>query len=169
MVGVGPVTAPLHGRVTIRPATEADVGFLTDVVIEATLDQGRLPDDFDEVDFRAGFGAWTAEQVNGDGAGSSISVVDVDGQDAGRLRVVRRDGLVEIAGLQLLPEHQSRGIGRAVVDTVVAEARADGLPVELGVEKDNPRARAFWERCGFSYVGEDETEHRLRLASMHTS
>ena len=91
-------------------------------------------------------------------------MVQVDGQDAGRLRVVRRDGLVEIAGLQLLPEHQSRGVGRTVVETVVAEARTDGLPVELGVEKDNPRARAFWERCGFTYVGEDESEHRLRLA-----
>lgn len=151
-------------EVTIRPATEADVEFLTTVVIEATADQGRLPDDFDEVDYRAGFGAWTAEQVNGDGNGSSISVVQVDGQDAGRLRVVRRDGLVEIAGLQLLPEHQSRGVGRTVVDTVITEARAGGLPVELGVEKDNPRARTFWERSGFGYVGEDESEHRLRLA-----
>ena len=152
-------------EVTVRPATVADVDFLTTVVIEATLHQGRLPDDFDEVDYRAGFGAWTAEQVAGDGAGSSISVVEVDGEAAGRLRVVRRGGLVEIAGLQLLPEHQSRGVGRTVVDGVVASARASGLPVELGVEKDNPRARTFWERCGFTYVGEDETEHRLRLAT----
>ena len=151
--------------VTIRPATDADVEFLTTVVIEATLHQGRLPDDFDEVDYRAGFGAWTSEQVSGDGTGSSISVVEVGGRAAGRLRVVRRDGLVEIAGLQLLPEHQSRGLGRTVVEAVVAQARADGLPVELGVEKDNPRARAFWERCGFTYVGEDESEHRLRLAT----
>lgn len=168
-MGVGPVTSPVERHVTTRPATAADVGFLTDVVIEATLDQGRLPDDFDEADFRSGFGAWTAEQVGGDGQGSSISVVEVDGRDAGRLRVVRRDGLVEIAGLQLLPEHQSQGVGRTVVDLVVAQARADGLPVELGVEKDNPRARAFWERCGFAYVGEDESEHRLRLTSLHTS
>ena len=150
---------------TIRPATEADVAFLTDVVIEATAEQGRLPDDFDEVDYRAGFGAWTADQVNGDGSGSSISVVEVDGEAAGRLRVVRRDGLVEIAGLQLLPAHQSHGVGRTVVETIVAEARAAGVPVELGVEKDNPRARVFWERCGFGYVGEDESEHRLRLAT----
>ena len=148
---------------TTRPATKTDVAFLTDVVIEATLHQGRLPDDFDEVDYRAGFGAWTADQIGGDGHGSTIAVVQVDGQDAGRLRVVRRDGLVEIAGLQLLPDHQSHGVGRVVVDSVVAQARADGLPVELGVEKDNPRARAFWERCGFTYVGEDEAEHRLRL------
>ena len=102
--------------------------------------------------------------MRGELDGSVTSVVQVDGVDAGRLRVVRRRDLVEIAGLQLMPEHQAHGVGRAVVDTVVAQARADGVPVELGVEKDNPRARAFWERCGFAYVGEDETEHRLRLA-----
>ena len=150
--------------VTVRPATEADVSFLTDVVVEATFHQGRLPDDFDEADFREGFGEWTAEQVRGELDGSVTSVVQVDGVDAGRLRVVRHDSLVEIAGLQLLPDQQSRGVGRVVVSGVVAQARADGLPVELGVEKDNPRARAFWERCGFRYVGEDDSEHRLRLA-----
>jgi GNAT superfamily N-acetyltransferase len=150
--------------VTVRPATEADVAFLTDVVVEATYDQGRFPDDFDEVDFRHGFGEWTAEQVRGEVDGSSTSVVQVDGVDAGRLRVVRRRDLLEVSGLQLMPEHQGRGVGRTVVAALVAQARADGVPVEVGVETDNPRARSFWERCGFTYVGEGEGEHRLRLA-----
>lgn len=150
-------------HVSVRPAALSDVAFLTDVVVEATYDQGRFPDDFDEVDFRGGFGEWTAEQVRGEVDGSSTSVVEVDGARAGRLRVVRRPDVVEIAGLQLLPEHQSRGVGRRVVDRLVAQARGDGLPVELGVEKDNPRARSFWESCGFTYVGEDEGEHRMRL------
>lgn len=151
-------------HVSIRPATLDDVAFLTDVVVEAMAEQGRLPDDFDEVEYRHGFGEWTAEQVRGETDGSAISVVEVDGVDAGRLRVVRRRGLLEIAGLQLLPEHQSHGVGRTVVASLVDRARVDGLTVECGVEKDNPRARSFWESCGFSYVGEDETEHRLRRA-----
>lgn len=150
-------------EVTVRPATESDVAFLTDVVVEATAEQGRLPDDFDEVEFRHGFAEWTSEQVRGEIDGSAISVVQVDGVDAGRLRVVRRRDLVEISGLQLLPEHQSQGVGRTVVEQVVAQARAERVPVELGVEKDNPRARVFWERCGFTYVGEGEGEHRMRL------
>ncbi len=149
--------------IATRTATEADVGFLTDVVIEATLDQGRLPDDFDEADFRAGFGEWTREQVRGELDGSTTAVVQVDGDDAGRLRVLRRPAVLEIAGLQLLPAYQSQGVGRTLVERLVAEARADGRAVEVGVEKDNPRARAFWERCGFRYVGEDAEEHRLRL------
>lgn len=49
--------------------------------------------------------------------------------------------------------------------TVVAEARASGLPLDLRTAKDDPRAWVVGERCGFSYVGEDETEHRLRLAT----
>ena len=99
-------------EVTVRTATEADVAFLTDVVVEATYDQGRFPDDFGEVDFRTGFSEWTAEQVRGELDGSSTSVVEVDGVRAGRLRVVRRRDLVEIAGLQLLPEHQSLALTR---------------------------------------------------------
>ena len=126
--------------VTVRPATEADVSFLTDVVVEATFHQGRLPEDFDEADFRQGFGEWTAEQVRGELDGSVTSVVQVDGVDAGRLRVVRHDSLVEIAGLQLLPDQQSRGVGRVVVSGVVAQARADGLPVEPSVPAAAPAA-----------------------------
>ena len=47
----------------LRAATAADIDFLTDVVIEATRDQGRLPPDFDEAEYRAGFAEWTAEQI----------------------------------------------------------------------------------------------------------
>lgn len=84
--------------VTTRPATEAEVEFLT-TVVEATLERARPPDDFDEVDYHAGFGAWTSEQIGDDGAGASISVLQVDGQDTGRLHVVRRGGLGEITRL----------------------------------------------------------------------
>ena len=40
---------------SLRPATLADVPFLRDVLIEATRDQRRLPVDFDEPAWRAGF------------------------------------------------------------------------------------------------------------------
>lgn len=40
---------------SLRRATTADVDFLTDVVLSATRAQGRLPADFDEAEYRAGF------------------------------------------------------------------------------------------------------------------
>jgi ribosomal protein S18 acetylase RimI-like enzyme len=70
---------------------------------------------------------------------------------------------VEIAGLQILPAYQGRGLGSDVVSRLVAEAHVAGLPVELGVEHDNPRARALYERLGFIATGHDDDETRMRL------
>jgi RimJ/RimL family protein N-acetyltransferase len=152
-----------HERVTTRPATEADVDFLTDAAMAATEDQGRFPADLDRAEYRAGFREWTLEQVRGEVADSSTSVVAAYGADVGRLRVVRADGLVELAGLQLLPPHQGRGLGTRVVRDLMAEAAASGRTFGLSVEKDNPRARALYERLGLVVVGEDGDEHVMRL------
>lgn len=92
----------------LRQAEPPDVEFLADVVIAATRDQGRLPDDFDENAFRTGFRSWTVEQLKGAEEGSRTYVIEVDGERAGRLRVVRKDATVELAGIQLLPRFQSR-------------------------------------------------------------
>ena len=149
---------------TLRRATEADVEFLTEVVVTATKHLGRWPADMsaaDEAAWREGFADWTREQVRDEVAGSTTSVVEVDGVPVGRHRVVREDDRVELAGIQLLPEHQGRGLGAAVVRDVVEEAERRGVPALLSVEKDNPRARALYERHGFVLVGEDDREHHL--------
>ena len=150
-------------RVTWRPATEDDVDFLTDVAVLTLRDQGRWPDDEDEVEYRAGYADWTREQLRGDVADSTLSVLELDGVCVGRLRVVRPGGRVEIAGLQLLPAYQGQGLGSEVVRAVAAEAQAAGLPLELGVEHDNLRARALYERLGFRPVGDDGGELRMRM------
>ena len=95
----------------IRPATVADAEFLTDTAIAATEAQGRFPADVDRAEYRAGFLDWTLEQLHERVAGSTTSVVTAYGVDVGRLRVVRTEALVELAGLQLLPAHQGKGIG----------------------------------------------------------
>ena len=49
--------------IQLRPATLEDVAFLADVVITATLAQGRLPRDVDLVEYRAGYEDWTRETI----------------------------------------------------------------------------------------------------------
>ena len=150
-------------RVSIRPATAADVDFLTDTAIAATQDQGRFPADLDLAEYRAGCLEWTEEQVRGEVPDSETSVVDAYGTKVGRLRVVRTAEVVELAGLQLLPAHQSRGIGTRIIGELVAEARASGRRFELSVEKDNLRAQALYERLGMVQVGETDHDLLLRL------
>ena len=148
-------------RHTTRSATEVDVAFLTDVVVEATRAQGRFPHDFggaEEAEFREGFAGWTLEQVRGEVTDSVTSVIELDGRDAGRLRVVRTDDELELSGLQLLPTYQRRGVGGAILRELLAEAEATGRRLVLSVERDNPRARAFYESHDLRVVGETERE-----------
>ena len=149
--------------VFVRTATEHDVLFLTDVVVVATRSQGRLPDDFDETEFREGFAAWTHEQVRGEVEHSETSVIEIEGERAGRLRIVRAPDHHELAGIQLLPAHQGHGIGTHLVEQFLVEARGAGLPARIPVEKDNPRARSLYERLGLVKVGETESDDVLEV------
>jgi GNAT superfamily N-acetyltransferase len=126
----------------LRPATAEDVGFLADVVIEATRAQGRVPNDFDERQWRKGFAEWTLEQVRGEIPDSTTSVIVVGNQSVGRLRITRTGDYIELCGIQLLPDIQRHGIGTDIIEDLKAQAAAVGIPLDLGVEKDNPEARA---------------------------
>jgi ribosomal protein S18 acetylase RimI-like enzyme len=145
----------------VRPATDHDITFLIDVVIVAARAQGRLPEDFDEDGFRHGFGARTAEQIAGKVPGSVTSVVEIEGERAGRLRVVRAPDHMELAGIQLLPAHQGHGIGTYLIEQFLVEARNAGLAARVRVAYDNPRARALYERLGFVAVGGSGDEAQL--------
>lgn len=150
-------------RVSLRRATLDDVDLLVNAAIEATRDQGRFAADLDLDDYRTGFAEWTAEQVRDEVPDSVTSVIEAYGVPVGRLRVVRTLEVVELAGLQLLPAHQSRGIGSRIVHDLAREARTSGRRFELSVEKDNPRAQALYRRLGLTVVGETDDELQMRL------
>jgi ribosomal-protein-alanine N-acetyltransferase len=70
--------------------------------------------------------------------------------------VLARDlgGEVEILSLGVLPERRRRGVGRALIDSVVAEAerrRAGSLVLEVATE--NEAARRLYAGIGFVQVG----------------
>lgn len=146
----------------LRTAEAADVSFLADVVIEATRAQGRVSEDFDERQWREEFGAWTLAQIRGEDPASATSVIEVDDQRVGRLRVTRTGDCIELSGIQLLPSVQGHGIGSAVIEDLKEQAVAAGIPLNLAVEKDNPDAGRLYERLGFVRVGETEEEFQLR-------
>ena len=106
---------------------------------------------------------WTEQQVRGEVPDSTTSVVTAYGVDVGRLRVVRTAELVELAGLQLPPAHQGRGLGTRIIHDLMTEAASSGRGFGLSVENDNPRARALYDRLGLVVVGEDGDDHVMRL------
>ena len=59
-----------------------------------------------------------------------------------------------IGGLVIDRAHQRRGIGRAVVDLLVARAAAEGRVSALSYDPANTVAKALYERAGFVETGE---------------
>lgn len=177
----------LPGAVGLRPATADDAYLLADIAMAATEAQGRWPARTarEDDEWRAGFADWTRQTVE-EADPLNILAVILDGENAiGRLRVKHRaagerraedeprvadeqravderPAAVELAGLQLLPAAQNRGIGTAIVRGLQDVAAREGVPLLIGVEKDNPGARRLYERLGCVLVGEDGDEHRLR-------
>ncbi len=82
----------------------------------------------------------------------------------GRLRVTRTAGYIELSGIQILPQVQDHGIGTAIIEELKAQAAAAGVPLDLGVEKDNPDALRLYKRLGFGHVGQTAQEYKLRWA-----
>ena len=90
-------------------------------------------------------------------ATQAVCVINLDGTDVGFIAITPAPDYIDVAQLFVLPEYQSKGIGRECMLRVMAEARDLGVPVYLQVLKVNPRARAFYERLGFVRSGETET------------
>jgi len=68
----------------------------------------------------------------------------------GAWRPVTRSREMKLEKLYVLPEHHRSGIGRALIEHVVARAREGRYAVlALNVNRGNAAAIAAYERCGF--------------------
>ncbi|HET9976871.1 MAG TPA: GNAT family N-acetyltransferase [Burkholderiaceae bacterium] len=93
------------------------------------------------------------EKCAQDAGSPSTSIIQIAGEDAGFVKVEVAAVAVLVDALLLLPEHQRRGVGTHVLRSILAQAAAASLPVQLSVYTANP-ARAFWEKHGFKVKGE---------------
>ena len=88
-------------------------------------------------------------------ANGQVIVAELAGEIAGFAAVVGG----ELDGLFVEPDLWGGSIGRTLVEAAVHEARRRGLSLTVVA---NTRARGFYESCGFSVEGEQQT--RLVLA-----
>ena len=87
-------------------------------------------------------------------------VAEAGGEVAGFVSVVFYKTLFHRVGTALINELvvsrdlRGRGIGQALIRTVIDEARARGMDeVEVGTEQSNAAARRFYQRRGFELAG----------------
>jgi ribosomal protein S18 acetylase RimI-like enzyme len=89
-----------------------------------------------------------------------VAVAERDGVPVGRIGVdfVRRasEGAAHVWSAHVESEHQSRGIGTALMDHLEEIARTRGVSViRLGVGKENAGAIRLYERLGYHVCGEE--------------
>ena len=141
---------------TLRPERPADAEFLFHVFVHsrasalAQLDwDDPARDALLRMQFRAQHRAYRAQFPN-----ARFDVIECDATPIGRLIVDRRERAIHVVDVVLLPEHRGQGIGTSLLRALLAEATANGQPVTLRVDRDNP-ARSLYRRLGFATVSED--------------
>jgi GNAT superfamily N-acetyltransferase len=139
----------------VREAGAADIDAIVAMLADDDLGRGReRPGD---PAYREAFAALTAQP------GNAILVAERDGRVIGCLQVTLIHGLsrrgasrVLIEGVRVAAEARGAGVGAALVEAAVAQAREAGaLLVQLTSDRRRERARRFYERLGFvaSHVG----------------
>jgi GNAT superfamily N-acetyltransferase len=83
-----------------------------------------------------------------------VIVAELGNRIAGFAAVLVDDCVAELDGLFVEPELWRRGIGAALIDVAVHEARRQGLSMTVIA---NPSAREFYEKCGFAVEGDAKT------------
>jgi ribosomal protein S18 acetylase RimI-like enzyme len=80
---------------------------------------------------------------------NEIDIIQFEGQDVGRLRVVRSADSIYVGGIQILPEFQGKGIGTAIFKELIRESEQLNVPITLEVHDVNQDAIRFYEKLGF--------------------
>ena len=83
-------------------------------------------------------------------------------------------GIFKLHKLYILPSQQGKGIGRLIIDHIVAELKAGGAnELRLNVNRYNQSAIAFYKKTGFTHYMDEDIEigngyfmndHVLRMA-----
>jgi ribosomal protein S18 acetylase RimI-like enzyme len=143
-------------EVTIRPATQSDFDFLFHLVCLTMKDYVAATTGWNEVKEKETFTRYF------DFSTYQISVIVLDGNDIGYLKIHRMDGEIFLANLHVHPDYHNQGIGSRILKSLLAEAAQQGVSVSLKVLKVNQAARRFYERFGFSIEEEAETYYLMR-------
>ena len=145
---------------TLRQATEEDLLFLYRVSTEAMSPVSELSDSLEKSEEER-FAEYKKKF-----APEAIQVIQHNGIDVGRLRVVRSFDSIYVGGIQILPEHQGKGIGTALFTELIEESNQTRIPILLEVHDVNTRAIAFYKSLGFEEGERVKNQTILRYLSI---
>ena len=167
-IGPQPImtASPPRDQITYRPVTPEDVPFLRELYGTTREEEMKIV-------------PWTAEQKDAflDQQFTAqkshyeefyphcqFLVIEWDGKPIGRLYIDRSESEIHIIDIALLPEHRGRGIGRMLLEEILAEGKKKGIKVAIYVEHFNP-ARRLYDRLGFRHMHTNGVYHYMEWYS----
>ena len=105
--------------------------------------------------------AWQRQDFDQHFVPEHTQVALVGGNVVAMLQWEERREAIYIRQMAVLPEHQGKGIGRTVLQRVLARAAESGRGAALRVFKINVRARELYERLGFTTDRESDTHYSM--------
>jgi ribosomal protein S18 acetylase RimI-like enzyme len=152
---------PSRSSITFRPTIESDIPFLRHLYgTTREAEMGLVPwtpeqkSAFLDMQFTAQKTHYEQHYPDCD-----FLVIELEGQPIGRLYVDRGDD-IRITDIALLPEFRGRGIGRMLMEEILAEGRSTSKRVSIHVEHDNP-ARRLYDRLGFQHIDTNGVYHLM--------
>ena len=134
-------------RLTLRPATAEDEAFVL------ALEQANAP-------LLAASGRRVVRPGMGDEFPANCSLIQEDDEVVGSLMVSEELDVVQIDQFHILPNARGRGIGRAIMELLIARAEARSSKIRVSLFSANSSS-AFFRKAGFETVF--ETTNRLTM------
>jgi GNAT superfamily N-acetyltransferase len=135
----------------LRNATNDDIEFIFQLRIQT------MKKDFDNT-----FG-WQEDEQRKRAADEiqHAQIIMMDQKDIGVIKVIPRISELHLHQMQILPDHQGKGIGSKLVRKVLDRAEKLDIPVTLLVLK-GAAAKRIYDRFGFSVTNEYENNYMMR-------
>ena len=136
-----------------RPATAADIPFLRELHHAAYRDLVVRQ-----------FGSWNEREQDAffeqSPRDAEFEVILDGAETVGAMGTRLHADHLFLAEMQVLPGHQNRGIGTAILNAQIQRAAELERPLGLQVLREN-RAKGLYERHGFVVIGETETHYLM--------
>lgn len=155
-----------HSDISFRPINDNDLPFLQTLygtTRAAELAMVPWSDDqksnFIEMQFRAQHTYYQQQFSDAD-----FNIVVKGDTAIGRLYTDERDEEIRIIDIVLLPDYQRQGIGKALLQDIMQQAKELRVPVTIHVEKNNP-AMVLYQALGFELVEDQGVYDLMRWQS----
>jgi len=145
-----------HGDLRLRPERDADRDFRYALFCDSRLPEWEpvrhQPALFEQL-MQHQFHAQTVSYLNFFPK-ARFDIIELGTTPIGRIVVDRPGTMVHIVDQAIVPQQRNRGIGTAIMRSLMEEARAAGLPVRLQVADNNDPSMRLYARLGFVPIQE---------------